>query len=193
MRIAPELIDEIVAHARATPRRSAAGWWAAADGEALAVDRAENLFASMRYRIQVDEMFRIYKLADDRSRARRWSRSTTRIPAARPIRRRPTSTRPAGWPGSLQLICSLGRRRARGAGVRDPRRRGRGGRLAWRCLTPEPLACPHCARRFSLDERFCPDDGMPLVYVGRGERGAGHRGPRARPHGSSRSTPRASW
>ncbi len=33
----------------------------------------------------------------------------------------------------------------------------------------EPLACPHCARRFSLDERFCPDDGMPLVYVGRGE------------------------
>jgi len=33
----------------------------------------------------------------------------------------------------------------------------------------EPLACPRCARRFSLDERFCPDDGMPLVYVGRGE------------------------
>ena len=30
----------------------------------------------------------------------------------------------------------------------------------------EPLACPKCARRFSLDERFCPDDGMPLVYVG---------------------------
>jgi hypothetical protein len=34
---------------------------------------------------------------------------------------------------------------------------------------PTPLACPRCARRFSLDERFCPDDGMPLVYVGRGE------------------------
>ncbi len=33
----------------------------------------------------------------------------------------------------------------------------------------EPLACPQCARRFSLDERFCPDDGMPLVYVGRAE------------------------
>ena len=32
-----------------------------------------------------------------------------------------------------------------------------------------PLACPRCARRFSLDERFCPDDGMPLVYVGGGE------------------------
>jgi hypothetical protein len=33
----------------------------------------------------------------------------------------------------------------------------------------QPLACPTCARRFGLDERFCPDDGMPLVYVGRGE------------------------
>jgi hypothetical protein len=30
----------------------------------------------------------------------------------------------------------------------------------------QPLACPKCARRFSLDEQFCPDDGMPLVYVG---------------------------
>jgi pimeloyl-ACP methyl ester carboxylesterase len=32
-----------------------------------------------------------------------------------------------------------------------------------------PLACPRCARRYSLDERFCADCGMPLVYVGRGE------------------------
>ena len=30
----------------------------------------------------------------------------------------------------------------------------------------EPLSCPRCARRFPLDERFCPDDGMPLVYIG---------------------------
>jgi len=38
-------------------------------------------------------------------------------------------------------------------------------------MAPEaqPLACPKCARRFGLDERFCPDDGMPLVYVGRAE------------------------
>jgi hypothetical protein len=32
-----------------------------------------------------------------------------------------------------------------------------------------PLACPRCARRYTLDERFCADCGMPLVYVGRGE------------------------
>jgi hypothetical protein len=32
-----------------------------------------------------------------------------------------------------------------------------------------PLACPRCARKYSLDERFCADCEMPLVYVGRGE------------------------
>jgi hypothetical protein len=29
-----------------------------------------------------------------------------------------------------------------------------------------PLACPRCARRYPLSERFCADDGMPLVQVG---------------------------
>lgn len=33
----------------------------------------------------------------------------------------------------------------------------------------QPLACPTCARKYSLDERFCPECEMPLVYVGRGE------------------------
>jgi hypothetical protein len=28
----------------------------------------------------------------------------------------------------------------------------------------EPLVCPSCASTHSLDERFCPDCGMPLVY-----------------------------
>jgi hypothetical protein len=32
-----------------------------------------------------------------------------------------------------------------------------------------PLACPRCDRRYPLSERFCADDGMPLVYVGRRE------------------------
>lgn len=30
----------------------------------------------------------------------------------------------------------------------------------------EPLACPACALRYELDERFCAKCGMPLVYVG---------------------------
>jgi pimeloyl-ACP methyl ester carboxylesterase len=33
----------------------------------------------------------------------------------------------------------------------------------------QPLACPRCAARHSLDERFCRECGMPLVYVGKGE------------------------
>ena len=32
-----------------------------------------------------------------------------------------------------------------------------------------PLACPRCARKYTLEDRFCGDCGMPLVYVGRGE------------------------
>jgi hypothetical protein len=30
----------------------------------------------------------------------------------------------------------------------------------------EPLACPSCALRYGLEERFCARCGMPLVYVG---------------------------
>ena len=33
----------------------------------------------------------------------------------------------------------------------------------------EPLACPTCASKYALSERFCPRCEMPLVYVGRGE------------------------
>jgi hypothetical protein len=32
-----------------------------------------------------------------------------------------------------------------------------------------PLSCPRCAATYSLDERFCPNCGMPLVYSGRAE------------------------
>lgn len=31
---------------------------------------------------------------------------------------------------------------------------------------PEPLVCPRCATPHALEERFCPDCGMPLVYAG---------------------------
>jgi hypothetical protein len=30
-----------------------------------------------------------------------------------------------------------------------------------------PLACPRCATRYSLDERFCAECGMPLTYAGK--------------------------
>jgi hypothetical protein len=31
----------------------------------------------------------------------------------------------------------------------------------------EPLVCPSCASTHALEERFCPNCGMPLVYAGR--------------------------
>ena len=33
----------------------------------------------------------------------------------------------------------------------------------------DPLVCPSCARRHGLDERFCANCGMPLVYGGKEE------------------------
>jgi len=34
-------------------------------------------------------------------------------------------------------------------------------------VTREPLVCPACASTHELDQRFCPQCGMPLVYAGR--------------------------
>ena len=33
-------------------------------------------------------------------------------------------------------------------------------------MNTEPLACPSCALRYPLEERFCSNCGMPLTYVG---------------------------
>ncbi len=33
-------------------------------------------------------------------------------------------------------------------------------------MPSEPLVCPSCASTHPLDERFCPECGMPLVYAG---------------------------
>ena len=33
-------------------------------------------------------------------------------------------------------------------------------------MSGEPLACPSCALRYPLEERFCAACGMPLTYVG---------------------------
>ena len=89
---------------------------------------------------------------------------------ARP--RRPTSTWPAGGPGVLWVICSLAEDEPvirafaiDGAEVEevelDCRAEANG--------AVEPLACPTCARKYPLSERFCSECEMPLVYVGRGE------------------------
>ena len=47
---------------------------------------------------------------------------------------------------------------------------------------PDSLACPRCALRYPLDERFCARCGMPLTYAGRvdEEQPASERHERAR-------------
>ena len=106
MRIAPELIDEIVAHARDTAPQECCGVITGIDGEARAVERAENEFAhAMRYRIGADEMFRIYRLADARGEEMvAFYHSHPRSEA------HPSETdinEASGLPESLHLICSL--------------------------------------------------------------------------------------
>jgi [CysO sulfur-carrier protein]-S-L-cysteine hydrolase len=106
MRISADLIDQIVAHARETAPEECCGVVTGRDGEALAVERAENEFAHrMRYRISADEMFRIYKLADGRGEEMlAFYHSHPRSEAY------PSQTdinEAGGLPESLHLICSL--------------------------------------------------------------------------------------
>jgi hypothetical protein len=57
-----------------------------------------------------------------------------------------------------------------------------------------PLACPRCAIRYPLEERFCADCGMPLTYAGKVDvtepaKGARERARKVRPeytHGDLR-------
>lgn len=106
VKMAPELIDEIVAHAREVAPEECCGIVTGRAGEALAVERAENEFAHrMRYRISADEMFRIYKLADGRGEEMlAFYHSHPRSEAY------PSQTdinEASGLPESLHLICSL--------------------------------------------------------------------------------------
>lgn len=66
MRISRELLDEIVAHARAEAPNECCGMVAARDGEAVAVHRAVNAAASpLRYEIEPHDQYRIEMAIDD--------------------------------------------------------------------------------------------------------------------------------
>src|SRR5438270_13353248 len=66
MRIARELYDEIVAHARAEAPNECCGMIASRDGEAVKVYRATNAAASpLRYEIDGAEQYRIQMEIDD--------------------------------------------------------------------------------------------------------------------------------
>ena len=66
MRIARELLDDVVAHARAEAPNECCGVIAAADGRAARVHRATNKFASpLRFEIDEADLIRIWREIDD--------------------------------------------------------------------------------------------------------------------------------
>jgi proteasome lid subunit RPN8/RPN11 len=66
MRISRELLDDVIAHARADAPNECCGMIAARDGEAVAVHRARNAAASpLRYEIEGMEQYKIQTEIDD--------------------------------------------------------------------------------------------------------------------------------
>ncbi|TMK40976.1 MAG: M67 family metallopeptidase [Actinobacteria bacterium] len=67
MRIAPELLEQVIAHARAEAPNECCGMIASEDGRAVAVYRATNSAASpLRYEIDGMEQYRIQTEIEDR-------------------------------------------------------------------------------------------------------------------------------
>jgi len=66
VRIARELIDELIAHAREDAPNECCGMIAARDGEAVRVFRAENVHASpVRYEIEARDQLRVMNAIED--------------------------------------------------------------------------------------------------------------------------------
>jgi [CysO sulfur-carrier protein]-S-L-cysteine hydrolase len=106
MRMGPDLIAEIVAHAREAEPEECCGIVTGLDGEARGVERAENEFRHrMRYRIPADEMFRIYKLAD--ARGEEMLAFYHSHPRSEAYPSQTDINEASGLPESLHLICSL--------------------------------------------------------------------------------------
>ena len=66
MRISRQLLDDVIAHARADAPNECVGMIASRDGEAVAVHRARNAAASpLRYEIEGKEQYRIQTAIED--------------------------------------------------------------------------------------------------------------------------------
>jgi proteasome lid subunit RPN8/RPN11 len=106
MRIARQLVDEIVAHAREEAPNECCGMVAGTDGRATRVCRARNAEASpLRYAIDPQDQFRIMSEIEERGeQVAGIYHSHTASPAE------PSQTDinlAEYWPDPLYLICSL--------------------------------------------------------------------------------------
>jgi [CysO sulfur-carrier protein]-S-L-cysteine hydrolase len=106
MRIAPSLIDEIVAHAREEAPNECCGLVAGAGGAATEVFRARNEMASpLAYNVHPQDLLRITSEIEDRGEElAAIYHSHTKSPAE------PSQTDinlAANWPDPVYLICSI--------------------------------------------------------------------------------------
>ena len=123
MLIAPELLDEIVAHAREEAPNECCGMVSGSDGRASRVYTARNAEASpLRYTIHPQDQIRIMSEIDDRGEElAAIYHSHTKTPAE------PSQTDinlAQNWPDPVYLICSLADPQApnlRGFAIRDGR------------------------------------------------------------------------
>ena len=120
MKIAPDLIEEILAHAREESPNECCGMIGGADGQARTVYRATNAEASpLRYSIDAKEQFDLMrKIEDTGEELVGIYHSHTRSPAY-PSQ---TDVNLAGWPDAVYLIASLedqGDPDVRGFWIRD--------------------------------------------------------------------------
>jgi len=105
MRIAQDLTDEIVAHAREDLPNECCGMVGGSDGAAATVYRAENAEASpFRYSIDAKEQFRLMKAIEEGGEELvAIYHSHTKSPAY-PSQ---TDVNLAGWPDAVYVIVSL--------------------------------------------------------------------------------------
>ena len=120
MKIAPDLIEEILAHAREESPNECCGMIGGTDGQARTVYRATNAEASpLRYSIDAKEQFDLMRRIEDTGEELVGIyHSHTRSPAY-PSQ---TDVNLAGWPDAVYLIASLegqGDPDVRGFWIRD--------------------------------------------------------------------------
>jgi [CysO sulfur-carrier protein]-S-L-cysteine hydrolase len=106
MRIDRQMLDEIVAHARAEAPEECCGMIGARDGRAVSLYRARNAEASpLRYVVHPQDQFRIMERMDDRGEELGAIYHSHTRSAAYPSQ---TDVNLAeGWPDPLYVICSI--------------------------------------------------------------------------------------
>ena len=165
MQIAPDLLQQIIDHALRDAPNECCGFVFLRDGVAEEVVAVENMAPSpFRFEIGSRDLLTLGDADADGREAIIYHSHTRSAP-------RPSQTDinfAVNWPGVEWLIVGTAgaepevRNWRIDPTARSPRSRSRSGPMPG----SEPLVCPSCATPHPLEERFCRDCGMPLVYAG---------------------------